>query len=246
MRIRNWAAMTVTAAAVALLAACGGGDGDANSGGNGGGHGEHAAAGGGSSGTHGGGAAPAAPAVPGMPTEDDLARAAETNAKTLRDMNSGKEVKAVSPADLAALLPATFGKHKREGESNQHVNTMGMDIAEAEASYPTPEDAEGDVRPDFHVKVVDIGNLKGAASMGFTAWSMQTVDRKTANGWEKTTKVGDWPAWEEYDTGSKCGTLKVIVAKRFVVEATGNDASAERIREFVQSLDLAKLAALGR
>ncbi|MCE9634791.1 MAG: hypothetical protein K8T90_03710 [Planctomycetes bacterium] len=236
MRVRHW---TVLAVVAACAAACGGDNENA-------GGGAPTERGGG---TAGGGAAPAipaAPAVPGMPSPDDLGRAAETNAKTLRDMNAGKEVKAVAPADLAALLPATFGRHRREGEASQHVNSMGMDIAEAEASYPTPEDLDGDLRPDFHVKVIDIGNLKGAAAMGFTAWSMQTVDRKTASGWEKTTKVGDWPAWEEYDTGSKCGTLKVIVAKRFVVEANGNDASAERIREFVQSLDLAKLAALGK
>src|SRR5687768_225587 len=87
------------------------------------------------------GAAPAgAPSSSDDDPETAMRKATESTAQSLKQMNAGKDVKAVEPAALKALLPEKFGKHARANVESMHQNTMGMDMSFASASYDPPEE----------------------------------------------------------------------------------------------------------
>jgi hypothetical protein len=180
----------------------------------------------------------------GMPTEEQMQKQADDTRKALAEAAGGKEIKAVDPKEMKALLPEAIGAAKRRSAESQRMNQGGMDISQTRASYD-PEPAEG-AQPSFDVEIMDLGNLSGAMAMGFTPWAMTQYERETDTGYEKTTKWKGYPAMEEYDTESKHGKLEAYVAKRFIVKVTGNDATMEQIHAAMEAIDVAKIASLGK
>jgi hypothetical protein len=215
-------------AALGVVAGCGKGD---------------AAATGSGTGTD---AAPSGTSAP--PTEAEMAKQADDVRKALADANAGKEIKAVAGKDLKALLPETIGASKRSGVESQNIKQMGMDISTTRANYEAEPPADGSdaVKPGFNVEIMDLGNLSGTMAMGFAGWAMTEYDKETETGYEKTTKHKGFPAMEKYDSESKCGELHVYVAKRFVVQVSGHDATIEEIRAVTDAIDVAKLEALAQ
>jgi hypothetical protein len=191
--------------------------------------------------------ASAAPSDPGaMPTPEQMAKQAEDTRKALAEMSGGKDIKAVEPMELKALLPETLAGAKRSNAQASRMNQGGIEIATTRASYD-PEATEGDTpKPSFSVEIMDLGNLSGAMSMGFTSWAMTQFENVTDTGYEKTTKYKDHPAVEKYDNESKSGELQVYVAKRFLVKVSGNDTTIEQIRAAVDTVDLGKIASLAK
>lgn len=226
----RFAAAVCVFASVSALTACGGGDGGSSP--------KHESSDGSSS----------APATEnGMPTEAQMQKQADDTRKALAEMSGGKEIKAVDPKEMKALLPDTLGGAKRNNAQSSRMSQGGIDIATTQASYD-PEPAEGDAapKPSFHVEIMDLGNLSGAMAMGFTSWAMTQFENETETGYEKTTKYKDHPAVEKYDRESKYGELQVYVAKRFLVKVSGNDTTIEQVRAAVDTLDVGKIAALAK
>ena len=85
-----------------------------------------------------------------------------------------------------------------------------------------------------------------AATQGMTeamaAWSKMEIDRESDTGYEKTTKVGDYPALETYQNDGKSGQLQVFVADRFIVQVTTTNVPADQLKKIGEELKLAKLA----
>jgi len=183
----------------------------------------------------------------GMPTEEQMAKQAEDTRKALAQMSGGKEIKPVETKDLKALLPETLGGGKRGGVESQRISSGGVDIATMKTSYDV-ESAEGDEtpKPGFSVEIMDLGNLSGSMAMGYAAWAMTQYEKETDTGYEKTTKHKGFPAMEKYDRESKSGEIHVYVAKRFVVQVSGHDATIEQIRAAVDGIDVSKLEALAK
>jgi hypothetical protein len=216
-------------ASFSALAACGGGDGGSPPKGDS---------------SDGSSSAPAGPG--GMPTEAQMQQQADETRRALAEMSGGKEIKAVDPKEMKALLHETLGGAKRNNAESSRMSQGGIDIATARANYD-PEATEGDTpNPSFSVEIMDLGNLSGAMAVGFTSWAMTQFERDTETGYEKTTKYKDHPAVEKYDRESKSGELQVYVAKRFLVKVSGNDATIEQIREAVDALDVGKVASLAK
>ena len=228
------------AAFVAGVLAAGCGKGDA-----GGGGGSHSDA---RTDSSTGAAADSAPSLPGgIPGAADLQNSAADAARSLQQLNGGKEIKAVAPAALKALLPAEIAGAKRANVESTHMNQMGLDIATTTCNFEPVADENDDgshPKPSFHVTITDVGNASGAMAMGLTAWTMAEFERDTDTGYEKMTKYRGLPCEERYDREAKDGSMKVYVAKRFIVEVSGSNASIEEIKAALDALDTAKLEAL--
>ena len=70
-------------------------------------------------------------------------------------------------------------------------------------------------------------------------------EKETENGYERGTKIGDYPGWEKWDKSDKSGELNVIVNKRFIVQLQGRNLGDPKVlRDAIASIDLNKLAAL--
>jgi hypothetical protein len=182
------------------------------------------------------------------PTEKEMADQAEQTRKALAQMNGGKEVKAVDAKDLKALLPDAIAGAKRRNAESQKISQMGMDISTTRASYDPEQAAEGEAapQPSFNVEIMDLGNLGGSMAMSYAAWSLTQYEKETDAGYEKTTKYKGFPGMEKYDRESKYGELHVYVAKRFILQVSGNDATIEQIRAAVDAIDVGKLESLAK
>jgi predicted small lipoprotein YifL len=181
-------------------------------------------------------------------TEEQMAKQAADMRKALAEMNDGKEVKLVESKDLKALLPETLGGGKRAGVESQRMSHGGIDIASMKTSYDAEpsEGGDGAPKPGFNVEILDLGNLGASMAMGYAAWAMTQFEKETETGYEKTTKHKGYPAMEKYDREQKSGELHVYVAKRFVLQVSGHDATIEQIRAVVDGIDVDKLAALAK
>ena len=77
-----------------------------------------------------------------------------------------------------------------------------------------------------------------------SAWKMLEIDKESDTGYEKTTKVGAFPAYEQFDTDNKHGQLQVWVGGRFYVNVTTYNVTVEDFKKIAEKLDVAKLADL--
>ena len=184
---------------------------------------------------------PSTAAASAAPSAPDYAKMAEQNRQTLVQMNQGKAIEAVPGATLKSLLPSELPGMKRTEASSEKTNAMGVDMSTAEGRYEAADggDASG------HIRLTDVGNMTGPMRMGMAAWAVAQYSRETDTGYEKTTTFNGYKAVEEYNTEGKHGSLRVLVADRFIVEAEGNGVTMDAIKEMLSKVDLKKLAATG-
>ena len=147
--------------------------------------------------------------------------------------NGGAGAKAVDPAALQNLLPATLSGWNRTSIESTGGGAMGVNISDATADF-----AAGD--QSFHLKISDTGAMGALAGMVNV-----TSSRQTATGYEKTALQDGNMVTEKWDNTAKQGTYSVLVGKRFLVEAEGSAPSIDVLKGAVGSVNLGSLAALG-
>ncbi|MCB9646269.1 MAG: hypothetical protein H6730_06680 [Deltaproteobacteria bacterium] len=157
----------------------------------------------------------------------------------MQDAMKAKIVTNVEPVDFRKLkerMPESVEGLKRTKAEGQKTNAVGMKVSMADARY----EGEGGARLDL--KVVDMGSMRGFAAMAATGWAAVEIDKETDDGYEKTTTFEGNRAMEKV-TGDRA-ELKVIVANRFMVEATADKVKMDTVKAVVKGLDLATLAEL--
>ncbi|MBE0538331.1 MAG: transposase [Ignavibacterium sp.] len=148
----------------------------------------------------------------------------------------GKKVNPVDFRDLKALLPESIGDLKRSNLEGEKVAAMGMNISHANADY---SDADHTVYIDL--KITDLGSVSGLSALAAYGWYMVDIDKENDTGYEKTITYKGNKGYEKYDDEGKYGELSVLVAKRFVIEANGNNILMDQLKAAVDMIDLAKL-----
>lgn len=148
----------------------------------------------------------------------------------------GKKVNPVDFRDLKALLPEAIGDLKRNNIEGEKVAAMGMNISKANADY---SDAENNISID--INITDLGNVSGLSGLAAYGWYMVDIDKETKTGYEKTFTYKGNKGFEKYDNEGKYGEVSILVAKRFVIEANGNQVSMDQIKTAVDLIDIGKL-----
>lgn len=177
-------------------------------------------------------------------TEDDTSVSAsgavdamQEMAKQAEEMQKKGPVETVDFRKLKEMLPTDADGLDRKEATGEKSGMAGFAFSTAKAEYAS---ADGSQR--IELSIVDAGG--SGALMGLAAWSMVEVDKETENGYEKTTKYGDYKAYEKYDNGSRDGELAVIVKNRFVVSAKGSGVDMSQIKATLDEIDLDKLSEL--
>ncbi|HCY75918.1 MAG TPA: hypothetical protein DHV28_08345 [Ignavibacteriales bacterium] len=152
------------------------------------------------------------------------------------NFTEGKKVNPVDFRDLKALLPESIGDLKRSNLEGEKVAAMGMNISHANADY---SDADHTVSIDL--KITDLGSVSGLSALAAYGWYMFDIDKENDTGYEKTITYKGNKGYEKYDNEGKYGELSVLVAKRFVIEANGNNILMDQLKAAVDMIDLAKL-----
>jgi hypothetical protein len=170
----------------------------------------------------------------------EMAKGLEAMAKGLAGAASavgsdGKPVEPVSFRDLQALFPNLPGWEK--GKPTGQKMTAPVAFSQAEVRY-----RKGDSR--IELKIVDSG-FHQLLLAPYTMFLTSGFERETQNGYEKSTKVGDEPGWEKWNTAQKSGEVNAVVGKRFLVQAEGRDVEDIKVlHDAIGKTDLAKLAAM--
>lgn len=168
--------------------------------------------------------------------KDDLENLADKMKEVSENLNEGKKVNPVDFRELKALLPETIGTLKRNNIEGEKVAAMGMNISKANADYG---DVENNVSLD--INITDLGNISGLSGLAAYGWYMVDIDKETETGYEKTFTYKGNKGFEKYDNEGKYGEVSILVAKRFVVEANGNQVTMDQIKAAVDMIDIGKL-----
>jgi len=155
------------------------------------------------------------------------------------DQPATKPTEPVDFRKLKEALPAELLGIKRTDASGEK-NAMGnVKMSHAHGAYVKDADKEG--APRIEVDITDYAATQGMTE-AMAAWSKMEIDRESDTGYEKTTKVGDYPALETYQNDGKSGQLQVFVADRFIVQVTTTNVPADQLKKIGEELKLAKLA----
>ncbi|GAB5537738.1 MAG: hypothetical protein Rubg2KO_39870 [Rubricoccaceae bacterium] len=152
-------------------------------------------------------------------------------------MERMEEQGSLEPADpvdfrqLRDLLQESVAGLDRGETEGSKDGAMGFTISKASASYADGADASATVT------VTDMGGIQMAMMFGL-AWTMAEIDRESGTKIERTMEYEGYPAYLEFDSDGGRGSLQVLVADRFVVEATGNGLTEDQLEELVQSVGL--------
>ena len=150
---------------------------------------------------------------------------------------TGPDGKPLPPVDfekLVDLLPNVAGWEK--GKAAGQTMSMPMAMATAEVRY-----TKGDERVKLTLTDASMARLFLAPMLVFA----NGFNQRTTEGYKKSTTIGGFPGWEEWNTESKHGEVAAIVSNRFAASATGSNlTSIDSAKAILTAVDLAKLATL--
>lgn len=167
---------------------------------------------------------------------DSKAQADAAGAMMAAALGQTGKVEALAPDRLKPFLPESMSGLKRTEMSVERNGAMGMQVAEAHASYA--DDAGHSVR----LEITDTGAAKGF--MALAGWAGAEQDKETDHGYDKMYKNGDRIIQEHWDSRSNNGEYSETVGERFVVKLSGAAASIDDLKAGVHSVNLSGLEAL--
>jgi len=160
--------------------------------------------------------------------------AVQEMAKQAEEMEKNGPVETVDFRTLKELLPADADGLERKEATGEKNGAMGFNISTATGKYGNADDSE-----TVDLSIVDGGGT--SMMMGLAAWSMIEVDKETANGYEKTSKMGDYKTYEKYNSTDKDGEIAVLVNNRFIVTAKGRGVEMDKLKAVLDDVNLDKL-----
>ncbi len=159
--------------------------------------------------------------IPGLGTVD--AGKIEETSRRMEQMANG-EIQAVKATQLSPLLPASIGSYARVATS---TTSAGMG-SQAQATYQS-----GDRR--FDLRVIDMAAMGGVAGIA-SAMGVEHSE-EDADGYERVFKDGDHMVTEKWSKSGSSGSYGVVVGDRFMIEADGQAASIDELKDAVATVD---------
>lgn len=150
----------------------------------------------------------------------------------------GKNGQVAPPVDyeqLKALVPDYSGWDKKGVKGEQMSSPF--QYSKAEAHY-----SKGDSTIDLEITDSALNQILIAP---FSMFLTSGYSERSDEGYKKSAPVKGNPGYEEWQKDDKHAEITTVVNNRFIVEAKGHSVdSPDVVRKLVESMDLAKLAAL--
>jgi len=168
-------------------------------------------------------------------TAEEAAQAAvEEMQKQMSGDGEAKEV--IDFRKLKAELPAELSGMERVSHTGEKVGAMGFKMSMAEAKYQEGES-------QLEVTLIDYAGL-GIAKMSLASWTTIEVDRETETGYERTTTIDGYKAFEEYDRERKEGKVSILAGGRYIVNIEGKGIEEDAMRAALDELDLGAIMSI--
>ena len=150
----------------------------------------------------------------------------------------GASVKPVDPVDfkeLQSILPEVPGWEKNHPETERMTSPVSFSFASTKYKKNAFEVTEKITDSGFNQLLVAPISMMLAAGYA----------KESTQGFEKSTTVAGYPAFEKWDKSDRSGQLTVFVNQRFLVELEGRGMSDNKeLQAFLARTDLKKLAAM--
>jgi len=157
------------------------------------------------------------------------------NTGSVNKAGNRKDVKSADSRKLEILLTEKLNDFERTILKGGKSGAGGFTISTAEASYKRKGNQL------VKIEIIDTGNLTSVSTMTLAGRTMANIKKENASGYEKTTEVEGFKAFEKYDRVSKTGILNVIVADRYLVNTESKNISIGQLKEFLKAVNLSKL-----
>jgi hypothetical protein len=137
--------------------------------------------------------------------------------------------------ELQTILPEVSGWAKSHPEAERMTSPVSFSYASTRYKKDDAEITEKVTDSGFNQML--IAPLSMMLAAGYS--------KESTDGFEKSTTVAGYPAFEKWDKSDQNGELTVFVNQRFVVELEGTGlADNKQLQAFLARTDLKKLAAL--
>ena len=170
--------------------------------------------------------------------EVDIEEAVNSITKALTGEHDEDLPEAVDFRDLKDLLPQRLVGIKRTDIEGERAGIGSLKFSTAKAEYD-----DGDA--EFEVTIVDGGGI-GAVITGMAAWSNIEVDSESDDGYERTTTIDGYKAYEKYDSRREDGSVAIFVEDRFIVTVEGRNVTEKQLKKALKAIDIDDLKRLGR
>ena len=151
-------------------------------------------------------------------------------------MSGGKDVQPVDFHRLKDMLPDSLAGMKRDEATGQSGEAMGMKGSSATGHYSNGSGGR------VSIEIADMGSLAGLA--GLAARFDPKMEKETATGYERTSKVNGQIVHERYDRASRAGEISIMSADRFTVTVHGSGVDADVLAAALKRVDLPRLGTL--
>jgi hypothetical protein len=173
---------------------------------------------------------PPAPAATPQTLSDAAALAAAQTAPVAKQLDT-----AVEFGRLIALLPEVNGWTRSKPKGEQVSVGGAMSVAKAEYQ-------KGDASIDLEITDSSFNQL---VLSPFTMFLAAGYSERSGNDYSKSSPIAGNPGFEKWTNGVRRGEVTVVVANRFIVQATGRNVDdIGPVRSLVKSVDLARLGSL--
>ena len=165
------------------------------------------------------------------------AKAMEETAKQMEKAQSGeqKPVPPVSFKVLLTFLPKSVGDLK-PGEPEGETQSMGeWNFSNASIAFT------GEGGKQANVELFDYAHI-GILYAPYTILLNMKFSRESTKGYEKSTKLGDFPAFEKWENADGRNEMTVLVADRFIVTVKTDKLGEGSARKIAEGMDLKKLS----
>lgn len=149
----------------------------------------------------------------------------------------------VPPVDyhkLKDVMPEEMSGIKRSHLEGQKSGFGNVVLTQATAEYKKPNAADND--PSITIELIDYSST-GMGDVA-NAWDKMNIDQESDSGFERTLKIKDQPAFEQYQNHGKSGTVMIFIANRFSLHMTTTNLSADDFKKLAETLPVEKVAAL--
>jgi hypothetical protein len=150
----------------------------------------------------------------------------------------------VQPVDfrrLQELMPPEAAGVQRSNLDGQNVSVGEMNISQASANYTKPDSDGSD--PNASIQISDyVASPQMVA--GMTAWRTVPIRIENDQGYQRTTKVKEMPAFESFTRDGDTRQMMLLVAERFLVQVETSHVPEAQFKNLIDGLPIEKLAAL--
>ena len=150
-----------------------------------------------------------------------------------------KPVPPVAFRDLIGFLPKRMGDMKAEEPNGETTTAGNWQYSSADVDFRSE-----DGKQHADVGIFDYAHIP-FLYVPFTMMLNMNVSTESTNGYERSTKVDGYPAFEKWKQG-RSSEMVVLVGDRFIVKAETRGMGEGSAKKIVEDIDLKGLAAKGK